>query len=405
MANKVKTLFKLLILLCVFALLPSLSAGDSIEYLYDANGRLIKANKADNTRVLYQYDEVGNLIGIYKETSASQPLPPVLSGINPDIFLIGESYNVVITGQNLLTTTSVTSDNPDVMINFTAAIDSKVIAVLSIADSASAGQANITVTTSYGSASMTINLYVANITPEEISLFPGSTATMAVSLNPSASRDVTVEVNNKTPDIIDTPSSVTIPVGGSGDFTVKALKGGTGTINIGNAEAIVYVIGGDDDSRGAIIESAPVSVSIGDVPSDTVISSMPVSVNIGYISEGSIISSSPVSVQWLEIANGITISQQVSVEICSAFAVMVSGAATNYYSSLQTAYDNASDGDTIKVQAVTLTENVNFNRNISVTLEGGYDCDYMTVVGNTGLKGMMTISGGTAKVKNFILKK
>ncbi|MBI4654125.1 MAG: hypothetical protein HY752_03930 [Nitrospirae bacterium] len=412
-------------LLLIFIISPSISIAGSVDYFYDDSGRLVTVtDTTNNTRLLYQYDEVGNLLSIYKETSDPQALPPAIYSIDPDIFLIGETYNVVITGENFLTTSSVTSDNPNITIKFIAAIDTKISAILSIADTASPGQANITVTTSYGSASIPINLYGVNIAPNEISLFPGSNVSLSVSLTPSAPEDVEVKINNNNPDIIETPPSATIPAGGNVAFTVTAVKGGAGTINIGNAEAIVYVIGGDEDSRGALIEAKPVSVSIGNVPSGTVISSMPVSVNIGYvpegtvissnpvsvnigyIPEGSIISSSPVSVQWLEIANGIIVSQQVSIDICSDYPVRVVGTSTNYYSTLQAAYDAALDGETIQAQALTaFTENLVFGGTKSVTVEGGYNCDYTSNTGKTELKGTMRISGGTVKIKNFILKK
>ncbi|HDH11382.1 MAG TPA: hypothetical protein ENG83_04150 [Nitrospirae bacterium] len=61
------------------------------------------------------------------------------------------------------------------------------------------------------------------------------------------------------------------------------------------------------------------------------------------------------------------------------------------------------DGDTIQAQALTFTENLNFNRNISVTLEGGYDCNYSAIIGNTTLNGNMTISNGTITTENLII--
>ncbi len=402
-----KAISILLTLIWIIAL-PSLSISDSVDYLYDDNGRLIKvSNNLTNTRLLYHYDKVGNLLSIYKEENVIPGTSaPVLQSIDPDIFLIGENYNVVITGQNLLTTNSITSNNSDISIKLIASIDTKITAVLSVVGTALPGQANITVTTSYGSASININLYGVSITPNEISLFPGSTATMSVSLTPSAPEDVEVKINNNNPDIIETPPSATILAGGSADFTVNALKGGTGTINIGNAEATVYVIGGDESERGAVIESAPVSISIGIVPSNTLINSQSVSVSMSSIPSNTLINSSPVSVQWLEIANGITVSQQVSVDICSNYPARVVGTTTNYYSTLQAAYDSASDNETIQAQALTaFTENLNINRSVSVTIEGGYNCDYSSNTGNTELKGTMTISGGTLTIKDFILKK
>jgi PKD repeat protein len=70
-----------------------------------------------------------------------------------------------------------------------------------------------------------------------------------------------------------------------------------------------------------------------------------------------------------------------------------------YYSTLQDAYNAASDGNVIQSQDLTFTEDLNINRNISVTLEGGYDCDYTAITGKTTLKGDMTLSNGTVIVQ------
>ena len=77
-----------------------------------------------------------------------------------------------------------------------------------------------------------------------------------------------------------------------------------------------------------------------------------------------------------------------------------------YYASLQSAYNAASTGATIKVKAINFTENLNVNRDISVNIEGGYDDNYSTVTGNTTLKGVVQTyaGGGTITIKNFILQ-
>ncbi|MBI5674450.1 MAG: RHS repeat protein [Nitrospirae bacterium] len=368
------------LILCIFFILPSLTSGDSVDYSYDDNGRLVRTSNADNIRVLYQYDEVGNLISIFKETSTPQAVPPVLQSIDPDIFLIGNNYNVVITGQNLLTTSSVTSDNPDISIKFIESIDTKIIALLSIAGTASPGQANITVTTSYGSVSMSINLYRANISPDSIALFPIFTASLSVSLTPSALTDVTVSIENKNPDVIDTPFSVTIPAGGAADFTVTALSGGTGIIKIATAEATVFVIGDDSPIR-----------------------SMPVSVSMGHMPDGSILFSHQVSVEWYAVVNATILSIPVSVaRICPNPPVRIAGRSS--YSTLQDAYDAALNGDIIQAQKGPFTGTLNINRDISVTLHGGYDCDFTAISSKTMLIGHMTKSSGTFKIGNFILK-
>jgi YD repeat-containing protein len=269
---------------------PPLSAGDSVNYFYDDAGRLVKTTKSNNTRVLFQYDEVGNLISVIKETNASQSSPPVVQSINPNRLIIGNNYNVIIAGQNLLTTSNVTSNNPNLTIRNITAVDTRILAVVSIAKTASPGQASITVTTSYGSSNITVNLHAANITPQAVSLFPANTATMSVNLIPSVPNDLNAAIINKNPDIVDTQSSLTIPSGGSANFTVNALKEGIGVITIGSSEAEIYVI-----ERG-IVASNPISVSMGSIPSNTLINASPVSVMIDTLPDGSFVFSKPVCV-------------------------------------------------------------------------------------------------------------
>jgi len=74
------------------------------------------------------------------------------------------------------------------------------------------------------------------------------------------------------------------------------------------------------------------------------------------------------------------------------------------YTSLQAAYNAAVNGDVIKCRNVTFIENLTVNRNITVTLEGGYNCEYTTNGGGvTTIKGSLTttVGGGTITVKNF----
>ncbi len=77
------------------------------------------------------------------------------------------------------------------------------------------------------------------------------------------------------------------------------------------------------------------------------------------------------------------------------------------YSTIQAAYDAAVNGDTIKCREMTFIESLTVNRNISVTLEGGYDSGFTTNYGTmTILRGMITttVGGGTLTIKNFILE-
>ena len=77
------------------------------------------------------------------------------------------------------------------------------------------------------------------------------------------------------------------------------------------------------------------------------------------------------------------------------------------YTSLQSAYNAAIDGDVIKCQGIQFIESLTVNRNIEVTLQGGYDCEFTTYTGNvTSIKGMITttVGGGKITIRNFVLE-
>jgi PKD repeat protein len=94
---------------------------------------------------------------------------------------------------------------------------------------------------------------------------------------------------------------------------------------------------------------------------------------------------------------------------CSNLPVRIMRGTTiiSSYSSLQTAYNIAIAGDVIQSQAALFIENLNAGdiNNKSITIEGGYDCGYTDVIGKTALKGQATISKGTNRIKNLVIKK
>ncbi len=76
------------------------------------------------------------------------------------------------------------------------------------------------------------------------------------------------------------------------------------------------------------------------------------------------------------------------------------------YSSLQEAYNAAASGSTIKCQAVLFVENLMINRDINVTLDGGYDATFTSNAGGqTTLKGKLQTygTGGTLTITNFMI--
>ena len=76
------------------------------------------------------------------------------------------------------------------------------------------------------------------------------------------------------------------------------------------------------------------------------------------------------------------------------------------YSTLQAAYNAAINGDTIKVQAGRLYQGIDAASNKSITLEGGYNANYLYYMGNSRVRGAAQTQpgGGTVTIKNFALE-
>ncbi len=77
---------------------------------------------------------------------------------------------------------------------------------------------------------------------------------------------------------------------------------------------------------------------------------------------------------------------------------------SQYYTSILGAYSAAVDGDIILMQEYPFAETLVLDRNVSVTLKGGYDCNYTSNPGFVTISGPLTVSGGTVAVENLVLK-
>ena len=74
------------------------------------------------------------------------------------------------------------------------------------------------------------------------------------------------------------------------------------------------------------------------------------------------------------------------------------------FATVQSAYNAAANGDTIQCQWALFDEDLAVNRSIAVTLAGGYDLGFTSNVGETTLKGMITVTMGKITISNFSLK-
>lgn len=74
------------------------------------------------------------------------------------------------------------------------------------------------------------------------------------------------------------------------------------------------------------------------------------------------------------------------------------------HSSLQDAYDKASAGDAIVFRSLIFAEDLSFARPISVTISGGYNCDYSYNSQLSLVRGSLTIKNGTVIVDKVAIQ-
>ena len=79
------------------------------------------------------------------------------------------------------------------------------------------------------------------------------------------------------------------------------------------------------------------------------------------------------------------------------------GSNESWYNVIQTAYGVASDGDELKTLDSNFSEDLDFNRDISITFLGGWDQEYSSDTGRTTLIGKLTISNGSVNIKNLTI--
>lgn len=91
----------------------------------------------------------------------------------------------------------------------------------------------------------------------------------------------------------------------------------------------------------------------------------------------------------------------IQATTCSNLPVKMASA---FYSTLQSSYALAADGNAIQAMSIDFNENLNLNRNVSITLDGGYDCDYTTNPNYSTIRGTLTISDGAVNVLNIVIR-
>jgi PKD repeat protein len=78
--------------------------------------------------------------------------------------------------------------------------------------------------------------------------------------------------------------------------------------------------------------------------------------------------------------------------------------ATTYLTTLLEAYTNAASIDTIEMQAVDFTEWMVFDKSKTITLKGGFNCNFSSTVDYTMLNGVQKIRSGKVIMERIKIK-
>lgn len=309
--------------LFISIIIPSLALGDSAQYFYDDTGRLTRVVKG-TAGTIYSYDELGNLISVTSSTTSTSS--PVLASISPNVLFIGSKMLVAITGQNLLTTESVTANSGLVAVDDVVIVsDTQIIAEMT---PLSSGTETIKVTTRNGSpnyATIGVTLSSSQLTfiPGQLAISPGTSGTISAGIFPPLANPLTINLSSSAPSIATVPQSVTIPVSGNATFTVNAIKEGKVTVSSGDTKTVVFVKS-YTPTPGEVVYSPSKPVSVYIEPQN-LIAALPVSASVSEMASArslsvSAIISEPASAVSLPVSayiqpDALVVSGLVSVQI------------------------------------------------------------------------------------------
>jgi YD repeat-containing protein len=109
--SRVLSVLTCVLLLSVWA--PPFTVVDQAQYIYDNLGRLSQVIDGQGNVATYQYDAVGNLLSITRNTGGVGA--PTITAFTPNTGNAGASVNVSLTGTNL-TGASLTTTNPGILV-------------------------------------------------------------------------------------------------------------------------------------------------------------------------------------------------------------------------------------------------------------------------------------------------
>lgn len=318
LASAVIFLFALLCLL-----IPSLSFSDSAEYLYDDTGRLRAVIDSSSNELIYNYDEVGNLLSITNRTVTGTI---AITDFDPHEGAAGTV--VTIYGKGFSTTPS----NNTVKFNgLQTNVSSSTATNMIVTAPSGVTTGKITVTNSNGTATSIDNFIVAvpptaiTVQPETAFVFTGSTKVFTAYADSVETKKVRWNIEGSS------SAYGTITIGGlyigsssspKDEATITATslldptKSGNAKVYLNSAIVTQPVCVSFNLPSGSLVNSKPVSIAMGALIEGSKINSSPVSVNISSIPGGSVVSSKAVSVSWPPVMDSL-VSRPVCVKIAS----------------------------------------------------------------------------------------
>lgn len=141
-----------ILLAILFACPLSLSA-DQAQFVYDELGRLLGVEDGQGNVATYEYDRVGNLLSI----SRNSVITPVIVTSMPASTDLGATTTLILTGTGLWPAT-VTVSNADILATVQSGTQTSLTVLLTIPNVTTLGTATVTVTTFGGAATANINI-------------------------------------------------------------------------------------------------------------------------------------------------------------------------------------------------------------------------------------------------------
>jgi len=163
---------------------PSFAA----DYIYDAAGRVVAVVQQDGSSVLYQYDAVGNLIGIRKSAASTLrilQLSPLTGEIGSKLVINGSGFDTTPTA-NTVTINGVA-----------ASVTSATATALTVLIPAGATSGKVSVTNNSGSATSSQSFTVAASQAPTIASFSPTIGVVGTSVSITGSRFQPVAQDNK----------------------------------------------------------------------------------------------------------------------------------------------------------------------------------------------------------------